>query len=317
VTEVVSAGIIVADILAQPIDRYPEKGRLVLFDRLELHAGGCAANVANALGKLGRRAAVMGRVGVDAFGEHCVAEIQASHVDTAGIMRTREASTSATFVAIGSDGERAFFHIIGANALFSLADIDLDVVRQAKVLLVAGTFVLPALDGEPTAQLFRLAKEAGLTTVLDTVYNDRVAEPLAVLAPALPHLDYFVPNLTEAELVTGARGPRAAAEVLLGRGCRCVVIKLGEEGVYCLTGAGEEFRVPAYRVKVVDATGAGDAWVAGFLTGLLEGWPLEEALLFGNAVGAQAVQTVGCTTGIPTFAAVRRFQQEASLRPSA
>jgi sugar/nucleoside kinase (ribokinase family) len=316
VIEVVSAGIIVADILAQPIDRYPERGRLVLFDRLELHVGGCAANVANALGKLGRSAAVMGRVGTDAFGEHCVAEIEASHVDTAGIVRTAQAPTSATFVAIGSDGERAFFHIIGANALFSLADIDLAVVRQAEVLLVAGTFVMPALDGEPTARLLKLAKEAGLTTVLDTVYNDRVREPLAVLEPALPYLDYFVPNLTEAELVTGARGPRATAKVLLGRGCRCVVIKLGEEGVYCLSGAGEELRVPAYRVKVVDATGAGDAWVAGFLTGLLEGWPLGEALLFGNAVGAQAVQTVGCTTGIPTFAAVRRFQQEAELRPS-
>jgi sugar/nucleoside kinase (ribokinase family) len=96
-----------------------------------------------------------------------------------------------------------------------------------------------------------------------------------------------------------------------------VVIKLGEEGVYCLTGTGEELCVPAYRVQVVDATGAGDAWVAGFLTGLLEGWPLGEALLFGNAVGAQAVQTVGCTTGIPTFAAVRRFQQDAEVRTSA
>jgi sugar/nucleoside kinase (ribokinase family) len=316
VIEVVSAGIIVADILAQPIDRYPEKGRLVLFDRLELHVGGCAANVANALGKLGRSAAVMGRVGVDAFGEHCVAEIEASHVDASGIVRTPGAPTSATFVAIASDGERAFFHIIGANALFSLADIDMTVVRRAKVLLVAGTFVMPALDGQPTATLLKRAKEAGLTTVLDTVYNDRVPNPLTVLGPALPYLDYFVPNLTEAELVTGARGPRPAAEVLLGRGCRCVVIKLGQEGVYCLTGAGEEFRVPAYRVTVVDATGAGDAWVAGFLTGLLEGWPLREALLFGNAVGGQAVQTVGGTTGIPTFAAVRRFQQEAELRPS-
>ncbi len=313
-TEVVTAGIIVADILAQPIDRYPEKGKLVLFDKLELHVGGCAANTANALGKLGRSVAVMGRVGEDAFGEHCIAEIQAANVDTSYIVRTPAAPTSATFVAIGSDGERAFFHIIGANAAFSLADVDLDVVTGARLLLVAGTYVLPGLDGEPTARLLSQAKEAGLTTVLDCVYNDRIADPLAVLAPALPHLDYFVPNLTEAELITGQRGPRECAEALLSAGCQCVVIKLGEDGVYCLTGEREEVRAPAYEVPVVDATGAGDSWVAGFLTGLLEGWPLQESLLFGNAVGAQAVGAVGCTTSIPTFDAVRRFQQEAGLR---
>jgi len=254
-------------------------------------------------------------VGEDAFGDHCIGEIQASHVDTSHIVRTSDAPTSATFVAIGSDGERAFFHIIGANASFSLADIDLDLIRSARVLLVAGTYVLPGLDGEPTAQLLQAAKEAGLTTVLDCVYNAHLADPLAVLAPSLAHLDYFVPNLTEAELVTDKSGPRACAEVFLAAGCGCVVIKLGDEGVYCLTAEGEELRVPAYEVPVVDATGAGDAWVAGLLVGVLEGWSLHESLLFGNAVGAQAIGAVGCTTGIPTFEAVRRFQQEARLRP--
>jgi len=315
-TEVVTAGIIVADILAQSIDRYPEKGKLVLFDRLELHVGGCAANAANALGRLGRSVAVMGRVGRDVFGDHCIAEIRASNVDTSYIRRGPGEPTSASFVAIGSDGERAFFHIIGANASFSLEDIDQEVIAQAKVLLVAGTYVLPGLDGEPTAQLLARAREAGVTTVLDCVYNDRVAEPLAVVAPSLPHLDYFVPNLTEAELITGRHGPRQCAEVFLTAGCGCVVVKLGERGVYCLTRGGEEVWALAYEVPVVDATGAGDSWVAGFLTGLLEGWPLRESLLCGNAVGAQAVGAVGCTTSIPTFDAVRRFQREASPRSS-
>lgn len=313
--EVVAVGIIVADILAQPIDRYPEKGKLVLFDTLELHVGGCAANTANALGKLGRSVMLVGRVGEDAFGEHCLAEIRAAGVDTSYVLRTPGVPTSATFVAIGSDGERAFFHIIGANARLSLEDIDLEVVKRARVLLVAGTFVLPALDGEPTARLLREAEAAGVTTVLDCVYNDRVAEPLATLAPALAHLDYFVPNLTEAELITGERGPRDCARALLAAGCRCVVIKLGAEGVYCRSAEGEEQWVPAYQVEVVDATGAGDAWVAGFVTGLLEGWSLRESLLFGNAVGAQAVRAVGCTTGVPEFEEVRRFQEQARLRP--
>ena len=316
-TEVVTAGIIVADILAQPIDRYPEKGTLVLFDRLELHVGGCAANTANALGRLGRSVVVMGRVGDDVFGEHCIKEITASGVNASHIKRGPGEPTSATFVAIASDGERAFFHIIGANASFSPADIDLATVGQAKVLLVAGTYVLPGLDGEPTAQLLGWARDAGLITVLDCVYNDRVADHMGLLAPSLPYLDYFVPNLTEAELITGERGPRQCAEALRAAGCGCVVVKLGEQGVYCLTDDGQEIRVPAYEAPVVDATGAGDSWVAGFLTGLLEGWPLQESLLFGNAVGAQAVGAVGCTTGIPTFDHVRRFQREARLRPLA
>ncbi len=313
-TEVVSAGIIVVDILAQPIDHYPEKGKLVLFDRMELHVGGCAANTGIGLSKLGRSVAVVGRVGEDAFGDHCIAEVQASGADTSHVVRTSELPTSATFVAIGSDGERAFFHTIGANAALSVEDVDLELVREARVLLVAGTFVMPRLDGEPTARLFRAAKEAGLMTVLDCVYNDQLAHPMSVLAPCLPHVDYFVPNLTEAELITGRKGPRACAQALLAADCRAVVIKMGQAGVYCLTSEGQEHRVSAYQAPVVDATGAGDAWVAGFLVGLLEGWTLEEVLLFGNAVGAQAVGAVGCTTGIPSFAAVRRFQEQAPLR---
>jgi len=256
-SEVVTAGIIVADILAQPIDRYPERGKLVLFDRLELHVGGCAANTANALGKLGRSVSVIGRVGKDAFGDHCLAEIRAADVDASHVKRSADAPTSTTFVAIAGDGERAFFHIIGANASFSAEDIDLEVVKEAKVFLVAGTYVLPALDGEPTSTVLRAAREAGVTTVLDCVYNESVEDHLALLRPSLPYLDYFVPNLTEAELITGEHGARACAQVFLAAGVGTVVIKLGERGVYCLTAGAAEMCVAASGVAAFWQRGGG------------------------------------------------------------
>ena len=132
--DVLSLGIFVVDVLGRPIDHFPEKGKLVLFDELEIHAGGCANNTAIALSRLGVSVGAMGKIGNDHFGDLILQTLTENQVNTAGIQRDGDVNTSFTFVAIASDGERSFCHYIGANGAFSEDDLNWDVIQTAKIL---------------------------------------------------------------------------------------------------------------------------------------------------------------------------------------
>ena len=308
-SEIVCLGIFVADALGRSIDRFPRRGRLVLFDQLELHTGGCACNTAMGLAKLGLEVATIGRVGEDGFGDFILRRLEEYGIITTGMKCDEEASTSFTFVSIASDGERAFLHTLGANARFSLEDVDMDLVKEAKILHIAGTFLMPTIDGEPTARLLKEAKAAGVITSLDTAYNDRLSDWLSVLAPSLPFIDYFLPSLEEARRISGLRAPKKVARFFLAAGVKVVGLKMGLDGVY-VASKDKEVNVPIYEVETVDTTGAGDAFVAGFLKGVLDILPLKECAKLGNAVAALAVQAIGTTAGLKTFEETRKFQEE-------
>jgi len=312
-TDVCCLGILVADCFGSPIDEAPAKGRLALFDRMEMHIGGCAANTGIALAKLGVRTSVVGKVGDDVFGAFVSETLAKSGTDPRGVVTDRVAPTSFTFVLVGSDGQRSFLHTMGANATLCEKDIDMDVVWEAKILHVAGTMVMPTFDGVQTARVLAQAQAEGVVTCMDTVFNDRLADYMPVVGPCLPHLDMFLPSIEEAERVAGSSEPSVIVRRLHDEGVGTVAVKLGEKGCY-VSGEGEEAFVPSYEVKAVDTSGAGDCWVAGFLTGQLRGWGLVESAEFGNAVAAHCVQAVGCTAGVPDYDAVRRFQVGARVR---
>lgn len=308
--DVCCLGILVADAVGSPIDEMPEKGRLRLFDKMELHIGGCAANSGIALAKLGLDVAVAGKVGDDIFGRFIRETLDGHGVNSEGVVVDAEASTSFTFIMVGSDGQRRFVHTMGANATLCEEDVDMGLVRRAKVLHVAGTMVMPTFDGEQTARVLEQARAAGVTTCMDLVFNDRVEDYLPVVGPCLPHLDMFLPSIEEAERVTGASEPGEIARRVHERGCPVVAVKLGSGGSY-VSGEGVEATVPCYRVDVVDTSGAGDSFVAGFLAERLRGGSLEASARFGNAVAAHCIQALGCTAGVKDFAATRRFQDAA------
>jgi len=311
--DVVCVGIFVADALGRPIDTIPEKARLQLFDHMELHTGGCAVNSGIAMSKLGLKVGVIGKVGNDGFGDFLINELQKHGVDTSGVARDEKASTSFTFIMIASDGERRFLHTLGANATFCLDDINMDIVKSARIVHVAGTFLMPTFDGEQTAELLKRAKEAGVITSLDTAYNDRLEDWLGTIEPCFPHIDYFLPSIEEAERISGLEKPADMARFFRDKGCKNVAIKLGREGSYVLTDD-EEFHAPIYKVETIDSSGAGDCFVAGFLTGVIKGWSAKESALFGNAVAAQCVQAIGCTAGVKSLEETRAFQKEYESR---
>ena len=115
--DVLCLGILVADVVAKPIEEMPGKGRLELVDTMELHTGGCAGNTGYGLSKLGISTGVMGKVGTDGFGDFFVKYMRDSGLDTRGIRRTSSVNTAATMVMVSADGERTFFHYLGASAL--------------------------------------------------------------------------------------------------------------------------------------------------------------------------------------------------------
>jgi sugar/nucleoside kinase (ribokinase family) len=191
--------------------------------------------------------------------------------------------------------------------------VDFDLLDGASILHVAGSLVLPGIDGEPTAELMRRARRAGVTTFLDTVWDD-TGRWMQLLEPCLPETDYFIPSLPEAQAVTGLEEPRQVARALLDKGVGTVVLKMDAEGCLVMNRAGEELQLPAYEVEVIDATGAGDAFAAGFIAGVWYGWPFEKTARFANAVGALCVTGMGASGGVRSLPETMEFMESTPLK---
>ena len=310
---IICLGILVADIVGRPLRVVPEPGRLVLVDEMSLHTGGCAINTATALARLGLPVEVIGKIGADPFGDFLLKALAERGIETRGITRDQLVGTSATMVMVAPDGERRFVHYIGANAHLKIDDIDLSMVEAGSILHIAGSLVMPGIDGQPTAELLRHARAAGVTTFLDTVWDD-TGRWMDILAPCLPHVDYFVPSLPEGQALTGLEDPTEIAHALLERGVKTVGLKMGVEGCLVMSGDGQAIRLPAFQVDVVDATGAGDAFAAGFIAGVWQGWPIEETARFATAVGALCVTGLGASGGLRSLSETVSFMETATLR---
>lgn len=306
--DVICLGIMVADVLARPVKRLPARGTLDVVDRMELHTGGCAVNTGIALAKLGVRTAVMGKVGEDGFGDYIINTLHRYHIDTAGVLRDRVANTSATMVMIGPDGERSFIHYLGANAELRAADIDLALAARGHILHIAGHNLMSKFDGADAATILQAARQRGVATALDTAW-DSTGRWFSLIEPCLPHIDYFVPSFEEASRIAGRSDPADVARFFLDYGMKLVALKMGEQGCYVTNGR-EAVRLPAYPVTPVDTTGAGDAFAAGFLAGIIQGWDLERTARFANAVGAMCVTAIGATSGVKSLDETMAFLQK-------
>jgi sugar/nucleoside kinase (ribokinase family) len=293
--DVVCLGILVADAIVRPVEGLPPRGSLDLVDEITLHGGGCALNTASALTRLGLGAAAVGKVGSDPFGDFVLELLDERGVDRRGVLRDPSVSTSASVVLVDETGERTFLHLPGANGRVRADELDPDLLYGGRALHVAGALVMPELDGEPTAALLAEARRRGLHTSLDTVWD--ATERWERVVPSLPHLDLLAPSLAEARAISGLEEPADVAAWLRKAGVGAVALKMGAEGCH-VSGDGFEGRLGAPPVRAVDGTGAGDAFVAGLLYGLLAGWPLERAAALANAAGALAVTAVGAVEGL-------------------
>ncbi len=311
--EVVSLGIVVADVIARPVSGTALKGTLELVDEVVLRSGGSAASSGYSLARFGIKSAILGRIGNDGFGDFLVGETK-RHGAESLLIRDPDAATSATQVLVDTDGERTFIHAVGANARLLASDVDLEALkaRGSKILHLAGFFALPSLDnpnGEPTRDLFARAKQMGFTTSLDNVWD--ATGHWERIHSVLPFADFFFPSIHDARHITGLHEPEEMAKRLFEMGVgQIVIIKMGPEGSLVMNRAGEVHRLGILNVPSVDGTGAGDTYIAGFLAAWLRGMGLLECAKYGTAGGAMCVRAMGAMTGITDWVELSQMKEQ-------
>lgn len=308
-SDIICVGILVADVLGKPVDSFPEKGKLGLVDKMSLQIGGCAANVAIDLARLGINTTIIGKIGEDNFGKFMLESLNSEKVDVSGLKIDKNVSSSASMVMISGDGERSIFHSFGANAKFGFDDINLDVVRKSKILLIAGTFLMPDFDGEGARKLLKFAKENDVLCCMDTAWDSK-GEWLKKIESSLEYLDWFMPSYDEACELSGKTKPAEIALFFQSKGVKNVIVKMGSEGCFVKTEKDDGFAVEAFtKVKAVDTSGAGDSFCAGFIAGLYQGWDIQKCARFANAVGAHCIMEIGTTTGIKSIEETLEFMR--------
>ncbi len=295
--DVLCVGLIVADHVCAPIPKFPPPGTLVTTDSLQLSIGGSAANVSADLAKLGVQVGLVGRVGNDVFGRFVCEELARTGVDCSQVIQSPTTQTAATMVVNIQAEDRRFLHAVGANVELTGTEVNAELLKQAKVLYVGGFTLNPALSAENVAKLFQSARASGVKTVLDVVLTNPV-QASQMLAHVLPYTDVFVPNTDEAALITNEKDPVRQAKLFVEAGAETVVVTQGERGATLLNKQGTRLHVPAFNVQQIDGTGGGDAFVAGYIYGLLKGDDLQHCVTYGSALGASCVQSTGATTGV-------------------
>jgi sugar/nucleoside kinase (ribokinase family) len=308
--DAVIAGLSVVDVIGRPIDlrRPPKRGGLQVIDSVTLTTGGNVPNYGIDLAKLGFRVGAITRVGNDGLGEFIMRTLESHRIDTAGVVIDTQAQTSSTIVAVGGDGERSFLHTRGCMARFRAGDVThaLPMIRRASVLAFGYLGLLPEMEPSLPALFARVKRDTGARILLDTAGTPRRSQDL--LRRLLPLVDYFLPSEGEAMALTGARSPEALVAAFRRAGANGVVgVKLGERGSYISTPERAMYIRPVRVRRVVDATGAGDAFIAGFLAGTLTGRDPFDAARLGSAIAAECVTAVGASTAIrPLSAYVQR-----------
>lgn len=292
------------DLIAR-ITLFPKRGGEVLLERLERRAGGSAANFSVAVSRLGLSSGFIGRVGDDSFGRFLIDEFKREKVNVDQLQVDKEIGTGLTFILVTEDGERTMFGFRGANVYLSADEIDASYVQNADVLHISGYSLLRDPQRGAALKILDRAKRAGTFISFDAgiLPTMKVAN---LLRTVLRSVDLLFLSETEAKLLMGVKNPEKAARCALKLGPKIVALKLGERGSLVLT-EGKEIRSPAFDVKVADTTGAGDAFDAGFLIGVTEGWDHEKAARFANAVGALSAMKVGARAALPTIGEVEGF----------
>lgn len=310
-TDVLCAGVVVADHLCSPIDHMPRAGELIATERMLLTVGGSAANTAVDLAKMGAQAAVVGRVGADPFGRFVADLLSSANVDVSALRIGGEDDTGQTLIVNVRGEDRRFITNFGANARFCAADIPIDRVQRCKVFYLGGYLFLPHMRQDALVELFSAARQADTRTVLDVAVSGP-RDYLAELERLLPHVDVFLPNSDEAELISGQCDPWRQAEEFHRLGAGTVVITRGSEGAVLVN---DKLRLcaGAYPVEFVDGCGGGDAFDAGYIYGLLHGLSVEDCLRYASALGASCVRAVGATPGVFSRTECEKFLQQHRL----
>lgn len=296
----IALGVHVLDVLVRPVEAIPEGQGGQLVEQIRVTAAGSAGGTALVLARLGADVRSAGVIGADAAGDMLRALLEREGIDVSLLRRTGEQQTSASVLPIRPNGDRPAFHVVGANALAGPADVPDDALDAAGFLHLGGP---EFMGGEAAAQVLSRARERGAVTSADILAP---GDPgiLEWIGAALPHLDWLLPNDEQVLGFTGETDLVAGCRALLARGVGGVAATRGADGAVLVTADGV-WEVPAFPVDVVDTTGCGDAFSAGFLRGLSLDLTPAEAARLGCAAASQVAGGLGSDAGAYDLATVQ------------
>jgi sugar/nucleoside kinase (ribokinase family) len=300
----IAMGVHVLDVLVRPVEAIPEGQGGNLVEEIKITAAGSAGGTAITLSKLGAKVSSAGAIGSDAVGQMLASLLERDGIDTQHLVRRDDVQTSASVLPIRPSGERPALHVIGANATYGPDDVPWEAVAAATHLHLGGP---EFMGGEAAARILAHARENGATTSADILApGEQASEIIDWIAPAFGELDYLLPNDEQVLGLTGEDDLAAGCRALIRRGVGCVVATRGADGVLIVDEEGSE-PVHAFDVDVVDTTGCGDAFSAGFLRGLSLGRSRRDAARLGCAAAAMVAQGLGSDYGEFDLAALDEF----------
>lgn len=295
-------GVHVLDTHVLHVESIPDRSDGALVDTIRMSPAGTAGGTGVVLSRLGARVHSIGALGADPVGDTLLALLAAEGLDTSRLVRKPDVQTSASVLPVRPNGDRPAWHCIGANGALTPDDIDLASVPGLTHVHLGGP---EFLGGPAAAEVLAAAHALGCTTSVD-VLAPGDPDLLAWIADCLPHTDYLLPNDEQVLGFTGRKSLAEGAQRLLDAGAGCVAVTQGARGALVADRDGS-VEVPAYAVDVVDTTGCGDAFSAGFLRGIALEMGVLGAAELGCATAAQVAQGVGTDHGAYTLESVRAF----------
>jgi sugar/nucleoside kinase (ribokinase family) len=299
---VITMGAHILDVLVRPVTDIPAGQDTALVEQMRMTAAGTAAGTALTFAKLGATVQTAGAIGTDPAGDLLLSLLGRVGIDTSLVVRKPDVPTSMSVLPIRPNGERPALHLLGANLSYTLDDVDWDAVAAADHLHLGGTEML---GPDFATRILKHAKENGATTSVDLIAPGRMGT-FDLIAPAMAYTDYLLPNEDQVLGFTGATDLDSGSRKLLDAGAGLLAITCGADGAFVVDHEGKQ-QVPPFTVDVVDTTGCGDAFSAGFAFGIHSGRAPRDAAVLGNAVAALVAGGLGSDHGDFDLAAADAF----------
>jgi ribokinase len=306
--DILVVGSLNADLVVRA-PRFPEPGETISGEDLQIIPGGKGANQAVAAARQGIAVAMTGRVGNDSFGPELIDNLQQNRVDAGHVQVDPESATGTAIIIVDEGGQNSIVLSPGGNGRVQAEDLENVPFSSYQLLLLQ--LEIPV---ETVLAAARRAKESGLRVLLNPAPARSLPDELISLA------DFLVPNESELSLLTGEpvhdiSSAERAARKLVGRGPRNVIVTLGANGALIVDDQGAR-HIPSFKVDAVDTTAAGDAFIGGFASALLQNQSLEECVRYGCACGALAATKFGAQPSLPTRAEVEKLLAQSPITNS-
>jgi sugar/nucleoside kinase (ribokinase family) len=299
---VIAMGAHILDVLVRPVSDIPPGQETALVEQIRMTAAGTAAGTALTFAKLGAAVRTAGAIGTDPAGDVLLSLLGSVGIDTGLVVRKPDAPTSMSVLPIRPNGDRPSLHLLGANLAYTLDDVDWDAVAVADHIHLGGREML---GPDFATRILKHAKENGTTTSVDLIAPGGMGT-FDLIAPAMAYTDYLLPNEEQVLGFTRATDVADGCRRLLDAGAGLLAVTCGADGSLVVDREGSQ-QVPAFTVDVVDTTGCGDAFSAGFAYATSIGRAPRDAAVLGNAVAALVAQGLGSDHGDFDLAAADAF----------